>query len=150
MGGGNASLFHNKPTNSTEMETALSIHWEAHLGGWVRRLEEDPSTEQLGKDAAHGPHVDGRVVVLAAGQQLRGAVVLGDHLQGHGGVAIGLNGPGKAKVTDLEETVAVHQQVPRFKVAVDDPSRVEVFETWGEREREGREGERKVREGEME
>ena len=30
----------------------------------------------------------------------------------------------------LEEAVAVHQEVPGFEVAMDDPRRVEILETW--------------------
>ena len=97
---------------------------KSNLSAWIGSLEQDPSTEQLGKDAPDGPHVDACVVVLAASQQLWGTVVLRDHLQGHGCVAIGFDGAGKSKVADLEEAVAVDQEISRLQVAMDDTGRV--------------------------
>ena len=58
--------------------------------------------------------------MLTASQQLWSAVVLSDHLKGHGGVAVRFDRSGEAKVTYLEKTVTVDQQVAWFEVAVDD------------------------------
>ena len=110
-----------------------------YLSGRIGSLKEDFSAQQLGKDASHRPHVDGCVVVLAPGQELRSSVVLRDHLECHGSVAVRLNGSGEPKVADLEETVAVDQEVARLEVTMDDPGRVEVLEAC----RKGREGLRK-------
>ena len=66
--------------------------------------------------------------MLAASQQLRSAIVLRHHLQRHGGVGVGLHGSGKAKVADLQQAVAVDQQVARLQVSVDDASRVQVLQ----------------------
>ena len=46
-------------------------------------LEQNPPAQELPEDAADRPHVDGVCVVLGAEEDLRGAVVLGDHLLGH-------------------------------------------------------------------
>ena len=48
-----------------------------HLG--LLALEDRTEAEELGEDAAHGPHVNGRGVVLASQQELRRAVPDGDH-----------------------------------------------------------------------
>eukprot|EP00292_Cryptomonas_paramecium_P017283 CAMPEP_0113672062 /NCGR_PEP_ID=MMETSP0038_2-20120614/6050_1 /TAXON_ID=2898 /ORGANISM="Cryptomonas paramecium" /LENGTH=105 /DNA_ID=CAMNT_0000588281 /DNA_START=401 /DNA_END=717 /DNA_ORIENTATION=+ /assembly_acc=CAM_ASM_000170 len=48
----------------------------------VAAREERAAREQLGQDAAHGPHVDGRRVVLVAQQQLRRAVPPRDDVAG--------------------------------------------------------------------
>lgn len=94
-------------------------------------LEQDPPAQQLGEDAAHRPDVDGRPVVPAAHQNLRRPVVLGHHLLGHVTRRVGLFHAGQAEVADLQQAVTVDQQIPRFDVPVEDPSRVEILQTWG-------------------
>ena len=92
---------HPSCSSKTRLQTRgrpLALHTHTHLGGWTGSLKQYPPPEQFGKDATHGPHVDGRVVVLAARQELWGPVVLGDHLQCHGSVAVGFDSPGKSKV----------------------------------------------------
>lgn len=73
-----------------------------HLRDWTLSLEEDPSAEELGEDAAYRPHVHGRGVVLAPYQDLRGAVVLGHDLLGHVFAGVGLLNSGQTKVTHLQ------------------------------------------------
>ena len=100
-----------------------------YLSGWRWSFKENPSSKQLSKDASHWPHVNSSVVVLTASQQLRSTVVLSDHLQSHGDGEVRLNSTGKPKVTDLEETVTVYEQVPRLQVPVNDASRVEILQS---------------------
>lgn len=76
-----------------------------HLCDWTLSLEEDPSAEELGEDAAYRPHVHGRGVVLAPYQDLRGAVVLGHDLLGHVFAGVGLLHSGQTKVTHLQAEI---------------------------------------------
>lgn len=92
----------------------------AHLLDGALRLEEDAAAQQLGEDAAHRPDVDGRAIVAAAHQHLRRPVVLRHHLLGHVTRRVGLLNPGQAEVADLQQAVAVDQQVARFDVPVQD------------------------------
>lgn len=61
----------------------LPVAVAPHLLNGTLSLEEDASPQQLGEDAAHRPHVDGRAVVPAAHQHLRRPVVLSHHLLRH-------------------------------------------------------------------
>ena len=53
-------------------------------------LEQYPAPEQLPEDAAHWPDVDAVGVMLGAQENLRGSVVLSDHLLGHVSVPVTL------------------------------------------------------------
>ena len=45
-------------------------------------------------------------------------------------LGVGVKPPAQPKVTDFEFTVGVHQQVPWFKVPVDDGGRVDIFHSF--------------------
>lgn len=91
-------------------------------------LEEDATAQQLAKNAAHRPYIHRRRVVASAHQNLRCAIVLGDHLLGHVLGLIRLLDAGQSKVTDLEHAIRVDQQIARLDVAMQDAGRVQIFE----------------------
>lgn len=74
-------------------------------------LEQDASAEQLGKDAAHRPDVDGVGIVPAPHQDLRRSVVLCDHLLRHVTRLVQLLHPRQAKVTNLCKKDYLHNWV---------------------------------------
>lgn len=87
--------------------------------------EERTLGDKLGKDAADGPHVDGSGVASLAEQDLGGAVPKRDHL-----VSIGADGhakrAGETKVGQLENALAVDEQVGQLQVPVQNAVRVAV------------------------
>lgn len=114
------------------------------------RLEEDAPAEQLAEYAAHGPDVHRRRVVARAHQDLRAAVVLGDHLLRHVLRLVGLLHAGQPEVanlqrrertvtrepnssvaagTYLQHAIAVHEQIARLDVPVQYPRRVQILES---------------------
>lgn len=82
------------PYNNSEQKSYL-------LDGTLS-LEEDPSTQQLCKDAAHRPNINGVGVVATPHQDLWCSVVLCHHFLSHVPGLISLLHPGQAKVTDLQ------------------------------------------------
>mmetsp|Transcript_15888 Transcript_15888/g.18402 ORF Transcript_15888/g.18402 Transcript_15888/m.18402 type:complete len:329 (-) Transcript_15888:80-1066(-) len=88
---------------------------------WEQRLAQ----QQLGDHAADAPHVDDRVVVGAAEDQLGRAVVARADVR-HVGLALDQL-LGRAEVAQLQDVRGrVHQQVLRLDVAVADAQRVDV------------------------
>jgi hypothetical protein len=83
------------------------------------------AVDELGEDAANGPHVHGGRVRALAEQDFGRAVPQRDHL-----VRVGAHGDHKgarqAKVGELEHAALVHEQVLRLEVAVHDAARVAV------------------------
>lgn len=64
-------------------------------------MEQNPSAEQFGEDAAHAPDVDLVAVVLGAHQDLRWPVILRHNLLGHAMSLVGFGYACQTKVTDL-------------------------------------------------
>ena len=91
----------------------------------VAARQQRDATDQLGDDAASGPHVDGSVISRARHEQLRRAVparhhVLGELIRVSTRIAIFVgDAAGEAKVADLEAAVAAHQKVGRLEIAVE-------------------------------
>lgn len=87
--------------------------------------EERTLGDKLGKDAADGPHVDGSGVASLAEQDLGSAVPKRDHL-----VSVGADGhakrAGETKVSQLENALAVDEQVGQLQVPVQNAVRVAV------------------------
>lgn len=81
--------------------TCTELGAGSHLLDGALSLEEDSPSQQLCKDAAHRPDVDGRAVVPAAHQHLRRPVVLGHHLLGHVPRLIGLLHARQPEIADL-------------------------------------------------
>lgn len=73
-----------------------------YLLHWSISLEENVSTEQLSKDAAHRPHINSHRVVASTHQYLRCPVILRHHLARHRHIIIRFNHSSQAKVTDLK------------------------------------------------
>lgn len=92
--------------------------------------EERLALEHFGKDAPGTPDVDLDAVLLPGKHDLGGAVVARRDVAGH----LGVLDTGETKVTDLEVTVLVDEDVAGLEIAVNDTSRVNVFETALERE----------------
>mmetsp|Transcript_19941 Transcript_19941/g.23119 ORF Transcript_19941/g.23119 Transcript_19941/m.23119 type:complete len:251 (-) Transcript_19941:7-759(-) len=91
--------------------------------------QEGPPQQQLREYAADGPHVHGRSVVLGAAQQFGGPVPPRRDVVRHGARLrdLGDLGPRQSEVADFEVAVAVHEQVARLEIAVEDARRVHVF-----------------------
>jgi len=87
--------------------------------------EEGVAGDHLGEDAANAPDIDGDGVVLAAEEDLRGAVPEGDDL-----VCVGPDGdskgPGEPKVGQLEGAVLANEEIVGLEVAVEDAACVAV------------------------
>lgn len=77
---------------------------KAHLLNGALGLEENAPPEQLSKDAAHGPDVDGVGVMAAPHEDLRSPVILCHNFLSHVPRLVRLLHPGQAKVTDLEDS----------------------------------------------
>lgn len=150
-----ASVLHRR-----RLGRAQQVGDQVQLLNGCGRLEEYASVEQLGKDAPHRPHVDRLGIVARAHQQLRGPIVLGDHLLGHVAIAIRLLHPGETEITNLllggreraniclhcwtkrvttittlgtwssylKMAVAVHQQIPRLDITMQNFRRMYVLE----------------------
>lgn len=85
--------------------TAVYRSWRSlYLLDWTLGLKEDPSAQQLSKDAAHRPDIDGVVVVTAPHQDLWSSVVLGYDFLSHVAWLVGLLHSGESEVTDLKKT----------------------------------------------
>jgi hypothetical protein len=107
------------------------------LVDFVFALEEGFSCQELAKNAADGPHVDGLAVASCAEEELRGAVPEGDDELGEfwgWGVA---DVTGHAKVGDFELAAVVEEEIGGFEVAMEDPVVMEVGDTGRELEEEG-------------
>lgn len=106
---------------------AEDVDDELQLVQAVGAGEDGLAAEQLGEDAADRPDVDGRAVVVAAEEKLRGPVPAGDDILGHQ-LALAVAGAGQAEVADLELAVGVDQEVPGLQVSVEDVRRVQILE----------------------
>ena len=93
-------------------------------------LEDRPQTGQLRDDAAHGPAVDGLVVVFRAHEQLRGAVPDRDHdlVPGEERLERLVRQAREPEVADFDDARGGDEDVRRFEVAVEDVGLVEVEE----------------------
>mmetsp|Transcript_58412 Transcript_58412/g.156142 ORF Transcript_58412/g.156142 Transcript_58412/m.156142 type:complete len:212 (-) Transcript_58412:264-899(-) len=78
------------------------------LVNFRRTREQRAQAIQLSHDAAHGPDINGRVVVHAAQQHLRGTVPARRHIIRQGRPAANL--PGKAKIGELH-SVASNKEI---------------------------------------
>ena len=100
-----------------------------HLG--LLALEDRTEAEELGEDTAHGPHVNGRRVVLAPQQELRRAVPYGDHdlvtcIQR---MKRFVEDPSKAEIANLDLTATGDHDIRRLQITVQDPIAVQVQNT---------------------
>ena len=64
----------------------------------------------------------------SAQEKLRGTIVLRDHLLGHVTVLVHFGDAGQAKVANLEQTIAIDKQVAGLDIAMNDTSRVQLFD----------------------
>ena len=105
-----------------------------HLVDLVLALEEWLAGEELAKDAADAPHVDGGAVCARAQEELRATVPECDDERGEfwrgrvGDIA------GHAKVGNLKLATVVEEEVGGLEVAVEDPVVVEVGDARGQLE----------------
>lgn len=106
---------------------AQQISDQLQLSQGRESLEEDAAGEEFGKDASHGPNVNGVRVMTTAHQQFRGPIVLGHDFLRHGTPAVRLLDAGQSKITDLEQTITIDQKVARLNVPVHDACRVQVL-----------------------
>ena len=90
--------------------------------------EDGLARQQLGHDAADGPHIHGTVVVDGAEQKLWGAVPQRDDAVGVRGVELQIFGPGEPKVGELELSFVVDEEVGALDVTVEDLLHVAVVE----------------------
>mmetsp|Transcript_25471 Transcript_25471/g.78404 ORF Transcript_25471/g.78404 Transcript_25471/m.78404 type:complete len:353 (-) Transcript_25471:83-1141(-) len=89
--------------------------------------EERATRSHFSEDAADGPEVDRRGVVLAAEQDLGGAVPERDDFVGVGALARGREGAGEAEVGEFEGAVAtIEEEILRLEVSVEDASLVAI------------------------
>mmetsp|Transcript_102389 Transcript_102389/g.293761 ORF Transcript_102389/g.293761 Transcript_102389/m.293761 type:complete len:256 (-) Transcript_102389:328-1095(-) len=106
----------------------------------VRAVEH---AQELGVDAANGPQIDGRGVILLQQDQLGGAVPPGDHVSRQVPAVelrlgarqlspllgdLATDRARQAKVTDLHRAILVHQAIRRLQVSVVDARGVEVLD----------------------
>lgn len=90
--------------------------------------EKHLSVKEFTNDAGHGPDIDGRSEIeRGAKEKLRGTVAESDDL---GGEDLILKPPhtAHAEITNFEGAMAVNEEVGRFKVAMSDPTMMEVIE----------------------
>lgn len=97
---------------------------ERQLVDGVTSGEDGPSTQHLGEDAPHRPEVDPEVVAARPEKQLGRPVPPGHDVVAHEGVLV--EGPGEAKVADLQAAVGVDEEVGRVQVAMHDVGGVRV------------------------
>mmetsp|Transcript_21232 Transcript_21232/g.35395 ORF Transcript_21232/g.35395 Transcript_21232/m.35395 type:complete len:210 (-) Transcript_21232:175-804(-) len=92
---------------------------------WEERL----ALQHLRKDTPNGPNVNGRGVIHPGAQYLWCAVPTGTNVLGHRTRLKLLREAHarQAEVTNLQVTVAVHQQIPGFQITVDHLCRVDVL-----------------------
>lgn len=107
-----------------------------YLVDLVGALQEGLAGNELAKDAADGPHVDGGGVGARAEEELRAAVPQGDDELGEFGRWKLADVAGHAKVCDFEEAAVAEEEVGGFEVAVEDVVFVEVGDARGELEEE--------------
>mmetsp|Transcript_96378 Transcript_96378/g.201361 ORF Transcript_96378/g.201361 Transcript_96378/m.201361 type:complete len:223 (-) Transcript_96378:524-1192(-) len=91
--------------------------------------KEGRSLQHLRENAPDRPNVNGRRVVHPRAQYLRCSIPAGAHILGHGTslkVLVKIHS-GQAEVADFEITVRIHQQVPRFQIAMDNLCRMNVL-----------------------
>jgi len=88
--------------------------------------EHGLAANELTEDATDRPHIDTSGVLLAAEKDLRGAVPAGGNVVSKDVIAVDCTC--ETKVTDLEKTVAVKEEVGGLQITVDDASAVEVLE----------------------
>lgn len=87
---------------------------------------ERPAGEHLGEEAAGAPEVDADAVVGGAEEELRGAVPEGDDAAGERAAAAVV--VGEAEVADLEDAMAVDEEVGALDVAMEDAALVAVLQ----------------------
>ena len=89
--------------------------------------EERQPLEDLGQDAADGPHVDARSVDPGAEEQLWSSIPAG-----HNDVGVDAVGRseelGQPEVADLEDALSVDQQIVGLDVSVENPVLVKIFQ----------------------
>ena len=99
---------------------------EVELLDVVTSWEERFATEELAKDAANGPDVDGGAVHLLADEKLGGTVPAGDDVLGlEAKFAIFA---GEAEVADFEVAVGIEEEVGGLEVAMEHMGGVDILE----------------------
>lgn len=87
--------------------------------------EKRSTQEHLGEDTSRTPDIDFFIVPAPSEHDLGGAVIPGRNVTGH----FVLLDTGQTEVADFQIAVFVDEDVAWFEIAVDDPGRVDVFET---------------------
>lgn len=103
----------------------------------VSSLEDGLASEELGKDTAHGPDIDGRRVVLETQHNLRRSIPPRSNVLCHEASSclltscfwVRLESSGQAKVANLELTVGIDEEVSRFQISMQHTGGVDVLET---------------------
>ena len=103
-----------------------------HLFLFILGGQERLAADELGQDAADTPNIDGSRVLSPGKNDFgrtippRGNIVSQSCILSHESFDIC---PCQSKVTNLQITVAVYQQIPWLQVAMNDATRVDVLET---------------------
>lgn len=91
----------------------------------VLAREQRLALEHLGKDTANTPDIDLNIVLLPGEHDLGGSVISCRDVTGH----LRVLDTGQTEVANLQIAVLVDQDVARLQIAVDDTSRVDVFQS---------------------
>ena len=102
-----------------------------HLNAWGGSFKENLPSKKLCKYASHRPHVNCSAIVDTASQEFWCTIVLRHHVLRHGHSRVGLQSSSKPKVTDLQEAVAIDQQVSWLQISVHDSCRVKIAQSCG-------------------
>lgn len=108
----------------------------SQLFHFVVTLEQGLPVDELAKDAAHAPHVDGGVVGRGPEDELRRAVPERDDELGESRGRWVADISRHAKVGNLELAAVVEEEVGRLEVPVEDPVFVQVRDSGRELEEE--------------
>jgi hypothetical protein len=91
----------------------------------VLAWEEWLSLQHLCEDAANAPYVNLHIIFLPCKHNLRCPVVASRDVARH----LGVLDTGKSKVANLEIAVLVDQDVAGLQIPMDDPCRMDIFES---------------------
>mmetsp|Transcript_96110 Transcript_96110/g.256869 ORF Transcript_96110/g.256869 Transcript_96110/m.256869 type:complete len:436 (+) Transcript_96110:515-1822(+) len=124
-----ADIVRSDSVNELLVRDANVLHDASQLLARVRPFPKWTCELQLSKDTTHRPYIHFVAVPLERQQDLRRPVPSCAHILGHGtqlreGPGSELD-PGQSKITDLEITVAVDQEIPRLDIPMHNTSTVQ-------------------------
>ena len=123
LGGETTDILARNGVNHVVWGSPEEFRDDGELVDVVLAREERLAFKHLGEDAAGAPDVDLDVILLPGEHDLGGTVVPRGDVAGH----LRILNSGEAKVTNLQVTVLIDQDVAGFQVSVDDASGVDVF-----------------------